>query len=113
MLLSFGLAVDADPLARVLLAELGAEVVVAEAAELVEDAETLQRELDPDLGVEAEEEPLPGGAEAQRLGEVGVGEVARVGEVGAVQLGGDPGESLPDGIVALGDGVEGAGGEGD
>ena len=63
-------------LARELAAELDAEVVVAEAPELVEDAEALQRELDPGLGVEAEEEPLPGGAHAQRLGEVVGGELA-------------------------------------
>jgi len=81
LLLAVRPSVDADPVARVLAAELDPEVVVAEPPELVEDPEALQRELDPGLRVEAEEELLPGGAHPERLGHVVLGELVGDGEV--------------------------------
>ena len=88
-----GRAVEPHPVAGPLAVEAQPEVAVAEPRQVPEDPVAVQRHLHPLRRVEAEQQPLPGGPQAERLLDVGHREVAGVAELGLAQVLGDAAEA--------------------
>ena len=95
---------DPEPVAQARGVDQDAQVAVAEPPHLLQEAGPVEPLLQAGGGVEAQEEPRTGGAEAERLLDLLGGDVARLPEVRGCQLAHHGVVPLGERIVALGDG---------